>query len=188
MMLIPAYLYFAHFFEWAAEIILQFSRTPQRLLLYLTLSSGISSALLVSDTVCLMLTPLVIAVMRRGKLPILPYLIALATSANIGSVAAAVGNPQNMLIGHFSGIPFAQFSKSLLRFGFRRILRDAVFQHEPHTSPDLDRGLFALVCVVFLSIFGLLRHRIEPCLDGACRRSAADGCRASRYRRGVETD
>jgi len=36
-----------------------------------------------NDTICLMLTPLVIAVIRRGKLPLLPYLIALATSANI---------------------------------------------------------------------------------------------------------
>src|ERR671923_2856264 len=67
------------------------------------------SALLVNDTICLMLTPLVVAVIRRGKLPLLPYLIALATSANIGSVATLVGNPQNMIIGHFSHIPFTIF-------------------------------------------------------------------------------
>lgn len=48
-----------------------------------------------------MLTPLVIAVIRRGKLPLPRYLIALATSANIGSVATLVGNPQNMIIGHY---------------------------------------------------------------------------------------
>jgi len=113
MMLVSAYLYLAHFFEWAADAVLKFARTPQRLLLYLTLTSGILSALLVNDTICLMLTPLVIAVIRRGKLPLLPYLIALATSANIGSVATLVGNPQNMIIGHFSNIPFAQFSRSL---------------------------------------------------------------------------
>ncbi len=113
MMIISAYLYLAHFFEWAADAVLEFSRTPQRLLLYLTLTSGILSALLVNDTICLMLTPLVIAVIRRGRLPMLPYLIALATSANIGSVATLVGNPQNMIIGHFSHIPFAQFSRTL---------------------------------------------------------------------------
>src|SRR5881227_2016834 len=54
MMLISAYLYLAHFFEWAADRILGLSRTPQRLLLYLTLTSGILSALLVNDTICLM--------------------------------------------------------------------------------------------------------------------------------------
>jgi Na+/H+ antiporter NhaD/arsenite permease-like protein len=114
MMLISAYLYLAHFFEWAAELVLSFSRTPEHLLLYVTLTSGILSALLVNDTICLMLTPLVVAVIRRGKLPLLPFLIALATSANIGSVATLVGNPQNMIIGHFSRISFPEFSRALL--------------------------------------------------------------------------
>ena len=107
MMLISAYLCLAHFFDWAAHAVLRFSRTPERLLLYLTLTSGILSALLVNDTICLMLTPLVIAVIRRGKLPMLPYLMALVTSANIGSAATLVGNPQNMIIGHFSHIGFS---------------------------------------------------------------------------------
>jgi len=167
MMLVSAYLYLAHFFEWAADVVLEFSRTPGRLLLYLTFASGVLSALLVNDTICLMLTPLIIEVIRRGKLPMLPYLIALATSANIGSVATLVGNPQNIIIGHFSHTPFSQFSRSLapvaivglainfiiLRFGFWRILRGAVIEPEPHLVTKLDRGLFAIVCIVFVSIF-----------------------------------
>ena len=138
MMLISAYLYLARFFEWAAELVLNYSQTPARLLLYVTLTSGILSALLVNDTICLLLTPLVVAVIRRGKLPLLPYLIALATSANIGSVATLVGNPQNMIIGHFSRISFLGFSRALLpaaivglainfcilRLGFRKMLRE----------------------------------------------------------------
>jgi Na+/H+ antiporter NhaD/arsenite permease-like protein len=144
MMLISAYLYLAHFFDWAADVVLKLSRTPQRLLLYLILTSGILSALLVNDTICLMLTPLVVAVIRRGKLPLLPFLIALATSANIGSVATLVGNPQNMIIGHFSRIPFAPFSRSLapaaivglainfgiISFGFRNVLGSAVISRD----------------------------------------------------------
>ena len=167
MMLISAYLYLAHFFEWAADLVLKFSRTAQRLLLYLALTSGVLSALLVNDTICLMLTPLVVAVIPRGKLPLLPFLIALATSANIGSVATLVGNPQNMMIAHFSRIPFAQFSRSLasaaiiglaidfsiVSFGFRNLLHGAVISWEPHAVPKLDRGLFTLVCVAFVVIF-----------------------------------
>jgi Na+/H+ antiporter NhaD/arsenite permease-like protein len=167
MMLISAYLYLAHFFEWAAELVLRFSRTPVRLLLYVTLTSGILSALLVNDTICLMLTPLLVAVIRRGKLPLLPFLIALATSANIGSVATLVGNPQNMIIGHFSSISFPEFSRALLpaaflglainffilRFGFRKVLRETVIDHAGHAAPELDRRLFVLVCAVFISIF-----------------------------------
>ena len=167
MMLISAYLYLAHFFEWAADLVLNFSRTPTRLLLYVTLTSGILSALLVNDTICLMLTPLVVAVIRRGKLPLLPFLVALATSANIGSVATLVGNPQNMIIGHFSQISFPEFSRSLLptaiiglaisffilRVGFRKMLGDIAIDRVEHAVPKLERGLFALVCVVLVAIF-----------------------------------
>jgi Na+/H+ antiporter NhaD/arsenite permease-like protein len=167
MMLIAAYLYLAHFFEWAADAVLQFAHTPARLLLYVTLTSGILSALLVNDTICLMLTPLLIAVIRRGKLPMLPYLIALATSANIGSVATLVGNPQNMIIGHFSHISFAQFSRVLapagaiglainfviLRIGFRKTLSGAVIGREARSSARLDHKLFILVSVVLILIF-----------------------------------
>ena len=49
--------------------------------------------------------------MVRGGLPLPPYLLALAMSANIGSVATLVGNPQNMIIGAAAhgSIGFAQY-------------------------------------------------------------------------------
>ena len=189
MMLISAYLYLAHFFEWAADVVLKFSRTSRRLLLYLTLTSGILSALLVNDTICLMLTPLVVAVIRRGKLPLLPFLIALATSANIGSVATLVGNPQNMIIGHFSQIPFSEFARSLVpvaliglainfvivSFGFRNVLHRAAVIRESHAVPKLDRRLFTLVCIVFIVIFACFFCRIKSGTDSTCGRGASDG-------------
>src|SRR5947208_7193416 len=85
MMLIASYLLLAGFFDWAADWILRRAKSPQSLLLYLILTSGVLSALLVNDTVCLMLTPLVMAVMVRGRLPLPPYLLALAMSSNLGS-------------------------------------------------------------------------------------------------------
>jgi len=113
--------------------------TGPRLLFYLVWTSGTLSAVLVNDTVCFMFTPLVVAVVVRGKLPLLPYLLALAMSANIGSVGTLVGNPQNMIIGQLSRLPFARFSASMLpaaaagltiqyavlRLGFRDALRNA---------------------------------------------------------------
>ena len=39
----------------------------------------------------------------------MPYVIAVATASNIGSVATITGNPQNMLIGSLSGIAYAKF-------------------------------------------------------------------------------
>ncbi len=104
MMLISSYLFMAGFFDWAAERILRQAKSPHALLACLIFTSGILSALLVNDVICLMLTPLVVAVIVRGRLPLVPYLLALAMGANLGSVATLVGNPQNMNV--FSNVPF----------------------------------------------------------------------------------
>ena len=200
MMLISAYLYLAHFFEWAAELVLNFSRTPARLLLYVTLTSGIFSALLVNDTICLMLTPLVVAVIRRGKLPLLPFLIALATSANIGSVATLVGNPQNMIIGHFSRIPFSEFSRALLpaavvglainffilRFGFRKVLRETTIDRTELCSSK-TRARFVRACLRRARVdLCRLPHRPESGVDSDGRCGTCDGARATRHARRAE--
>ena len=46
---------------------------------------------------------------RLGVNP-MPYLLALATSSNIGSVMTVTGNPQNMLIGQRLHLPFAGYA------------------------------------------------------------------------------
>ncbi len=176
MSLISAHLYLAGFFDWTADWVLRVAKTPQRLLLYLTMMAGILSALLVNDTICLMLTPLVVTVVVRGRLPLLPYLLALAMSANIGSACTLVGNPQNMIIGHLSQIPFAKFSLSLLpvsvaglavefvvlNFAFRKTLRTASIQAGETPRRPIDRmiiavtmGVLALVFAGFLAGFNL---------------------------------
>lgn len=114
MSLLSAYLDLAGFFGWTADWVLRVSGTPVRLLFYLMVTSGVLSALLVNDTVCLMLTPLVVRVVVRGGLPLPPYLLALAMSANLGSVATLVGNPQNMLIGQMSHLGFLAFARALI--------------------------------------------------------------------------
>jgi len=43
----------------------------------------------------------------------IPYLMALATAANVGSAATIIGNPQNILIGIASKIPFTDFALAL---------------------------------------------------------------------------
>ena len=43
----------------------------------------------------------------------MPFVLAVATAANIGSVATITGNPQNMLIGSFSGLRYGQFAAHL---------------------------------------------------------------------------
>ena len=55
---------------------------------------------------CLVLTPLVLEITETLRRNPVPYLLAVAMASNIGSVATITGNPQNMMIGSFSGIPY----------------------------------------------------------------------------------
>ncbi len=113
MMVVNAHLQLAGFFRVAAHLLFRLTRGPKVFLAVEILLAGVLSALFLNDTICLMLTPLVLSLLLSlGRNPI-PYLIALATAANIGSTATLTGNPQNMIIGVSSGIPYAQFAGAL---------------------------------------------------------------------------
>lgn len=114
MMVITSVMARAGLFRWVSWIALRRAHGPQALLAILVLVAGVLSALLVNDTVCVMCTPLVVALIDAAALPPLPYLLGLAFASNAGSVATLTGNPQNMLIGTLSAIPYTQFSKALL--------------------------------------------------------------------------
>jgi len=108
MMLIVGNLHLVGFFEWNAEVVLE-RLHPAQLLPAVIFTSGILSAFFVNDIVCLVMVPFVLSIAKRMRLPALTYLLAVATASNIGSVATITGNPQNMLIGSFSGIQYRQF-------------------------------------------------------------------------------
>ena len=114
MMVITSVMARAGLFRWVSFFALRRAHGPQALLAVLVTVTGVLSALLVNDTVCVMCTPLVVALIDAAALPALPYLLGLAFASNAGSVATLTGNPQNMLIGTLSAIPYAQFSKALL--------------------------------------------------------------------------
>jgi len=108
MMLIVGNLRLVGFFEWNAEVVLRRLK-PTQLLPAVIFTCGLLSAFFVNDIVCLVMVPFVLSVTRRMRLRPLPYLLAVATASNIGSVATITGNPQNMLIGSFSGIRYFDF-------------------------------------------------------------------------------
>jgi len=108
MMLIVGYLHLVGFFEWNVEVVLRRLR-PAHLLPAIIFTCGVLSAFFVNDIVCLVMVPFVLSIVRRMDLPPLPYLLAVATASNIGSVATITGNPQNMLIGSFSEVGYRDF-------------------------------------------------------------------------------
>ena len=161
MMLLTSYLDRAGFFEAMAVLLLRCCRTPRALLSAVAVASAALSAVLVNDTVCVFFTPLVVVLCRRAGLPLGPYLIALATSANIGSAATLVGNPQNMIIGTMSRFGFLEFllragpatvaglaiNVGLLHLYYRRKLPDKELVPGPLPA-NLDRRRLALAAAV----------------------------------------
>ena len=160
MMILSSLMARAGIFRWVSWAALKRAHAPDTLLAVVVVVAGGLSAVLVNDTVCVMCTPVVLALVDAAALAPLPYLLALAFASNAGSVATLTGNPQNMLIGTLSGIPYAHFAKALivpavlsllcvylvLRIAFRRELRAAP-RIDPHLpEPPLPRGQAVLCC------------------------------------------
>jgi Na+/H+ antiporter NhaD/arsenite permease-like protein len=165
MMLLSVYLAEAAAFRAAAAFVIRHTRTPRGLLVGVAVVSAVLSAFLVNDTVCLMLTPFVLAVVLEAELPVVPYLLALAMASNAGSVATFTGNPQNMLIGVASGLGYARFAAFMalpaalsvgvvvvvLLFAFRHTLPRAPLRASPH--PPVNRRL---LFITLAGLFGVM--------------------------------
>ena len=117
MMVITEHLAETGFFDLAVSWLQRRQFGPAGLLAILVFGSGILSAFLVNDIVCVFFTPLLVLLLRRRALPPLPFLVALATSSNIGSAMALTGNPQNMIIGALSGLAYGRFFMLMLPIG-----------------------------------------------------------------------
>ena len=113
MMIVVAHLKLSGFFRLVAGWALTRAHSARLLLVAVILTAGILSAFLVNDAVCLVMAPLVIEVTRTLRRDPVPYLLALAMAANVGSTATITGNPQNMIIGAVSHIPYTVFAAVL---------------------------------------------------------------------------
>ncbi len=122
MMIISANLEAAGFFQLSLNYLMRSVHSPLGLLVVITFGSGILSALFLNDTIALILTPLVLGLTRSLSLNPIPYLLALAGATNCGSVATLSGNPQNILIGSFSGISYLEFAKALTPLALMSLL------------------------------------------------------------------
>lgn len=85
------------------------SGSPTALLFKTSLVTAVASALLTNDTVCVIFTPVVGRIAASKRLNPAPFLLAVATSANIGSACSPIGNPQNIIVALASGLTFLQF-------------------------------------------------------------------------------
>lgn len=167
LMALSSFLEQAGLFARISELSIASRLSAGSLLTGLVALSGVLSAVLLNDTVCLFLTPVVCHVCLKRGLPLGPYLLALATSSNIGSAATLVGNPQNILIGSIGPLSFGAYARIvapataaalvanalLLWLAFGRSLRRAEsarlrLQHAEPATPVRPLALWVALLVV----------------------------------------
>lgn len=113
-MVVSVYLERADMFKYLGKLLAWKSKGAKDLLCRICLISAISSALFTNDTSCVVLTEFVLKIARQQNLPPHPFLLALASSANIGSSATPIGNPQNLVIAVQSKLSFGAFLFGIL--------------------------------------------------------------------------
>ncbi|HEX4475284.1 MAG TPA: anion transporter [Polyangiaceae bacterium] len=114
MMIISAALDVSGVFALTGFYVMRRAKNPTTLLIAVSTAAAVLSAMMINDVICLAFTPLVLHICDALECEPKPYLIALATSSNIGSVATITGNPQNILIASLSHISYGRFAAALL--------------------------------------------------------------------------
>lgn len=180
LMILSGQFWLSGFYTWVAQKISIELEHPRRFLLILMLVSGLLSAFLINDVVCLAFTPVVTLTVLKKRLNPLPFLLGLALSANIGAAATPIGNPQNILVATEANLHFASYLlwcappvlfSLLLAFGVIAVLgkKDLKSVQPPPPSteifPPLDvyqtvKGLVLLGIVVVLFFTPLPRGMV----------------------------
>ena len=173
MMVLSSYLGKSGLFDLIASKIILKAKNGRTLLLIVVVTAGGLSALLVNDVVCVFMTPIVVRIARVSNVDPIPLLLALATSANIGSCATVVGNPQNMLIAMKFDIPFTDFARimapiSAISLGICYIILYGLFGAKLKTFKpkkldySVDVRLCARMLFVLLVVMVLFVTEIVP--------------------------
>lgn len=180
MMILVGCLEVCGFFTWVSLRIISRSKNRLHLLVLIMLVTAVLSALILNDTVVLLFTPIIIRTCMLIKADPVPYMVAIAISANIGSVATAVGNPQNAYIATQSGISFVDFSAAMLPIAvvsmavaipmvwlaFRKDLKDGGSWNARTIDPEsmtkqvsfrgMDRSVWFVVGILFAVFIGFV--------------------------------
>jgi Na+/H+ antiporter NhaD/arsenite permease-like protein len=155
-MVISAQLRLGGFYPWVTRRLGELPLEPPALLAAVVVVVGALSAVFSNDVVCLSIAPVLADACRRRKLHPLPFLLALACAANVGSAATLIGNPQNMLIGSALRLSFAGYAREAAlpvllglaatwaviawqRRGAWSVAAEAPHSEEKREDPPLDR-------------------------------------------------
>lgn len=171
MMMMVATLEVAGFFEYLADRLAKRADSPRRFFVEICIASAVLSALILNDTVVLLLTPVIIKTCKRLGTGPIPFLMGETITANIGSTATLVGNPQNAYIGIISGTSFVRYAAIMapltalclvaaiwlmLQFFSKDLAVPAgTSPVSPGDPPKLDRTLIRIAGAVFAGVLAL---------------------------------
>ena len=112
-MVISAQLRLGGFYTWITWRLGALPLPPAGLLAALIAVIAALSAVFSNDIICLAVAPVLVDVCLARRLNPVPFLLALACAANVGSAATLIGNPQNMLIGETLRLPFLDYIRAV---------------------------------------------------------------------------
>jgi arsenical pump membrane protein len=128
-------------FDWTASVAVHHARGSDTRLFALLYLSGVAVTVCLSnDATAIVLTPAVLASVRRARINPLPFLFACAMIANAASFVLPISNPANLVVFHNGMPPLGRWLAAfllpsllsilvtyiVLRFYFRRDLTSAV--------------------------------------------------------------
>lgn len=132
---------------WAAKKV---KAKPLRLLVALSLLTGVCSAFLDNVTTVLLTVPLTFSITKKLNIPVKPFLIAQILSSNIGGTSTLIGDPPNIMIG--SAVPEMDFMAFISNLGIVCIVIFAVtmaillllYRKQLVTVPPLQAKVMAM--------------------------------------------
>jgi len=156
------------FFEWAAiRCALVAKGDAHSLYRNAFVAGAIITAVLSLDATAVMLTPVMLAVVKRLKVPAAPYVVLCAYIANVGSLALPISNLTNLLFADAFHQTFAAFAArmiapqlvalaatyAILRWHFRRELPNCFDGASfPEPASVVPSHAYFLVCVTVLAV------------------------------------
>ena len=161
MMIVVANLRVCGFFRLVTDWIATHVRRPLALLVAIALASGTLSAFLVNDTICLVMTPLVLELVTAVRRNPIPYLLAVATASNIGSVASLSQIPYGVFAGKLApvaaiGLVITVLLIALVHrgefFTSERLEKAAMPTH--HHGPLMTKTLIVMTVMIVLFFLG----------------------------------
>jgi Na+/H+ antiporter NhaD/arsenite permease-like protein len=176
MMIVVASLRLSGFFAVANGWVRAHAKRPLTLLVAVVAVSGVFSAFLVNDAICLVLAPLVLELTLALRRRPVPYLLAVAMASNVGSTATITGNPQNIMIGSFSHIAYSRFALALgpvalvgliltvalIALIHRAEFADAIRLEAPQAKVEANRALVIRALLATLIMIGLFFAGVVP--------------------------